>query len=105
MRLDVGIAATEQLLGAINRGLLDNIDKLAAAVEAVAWIAFESLVGHLVAQRIENGAADDVLGSDQFDLVLLAPQFMRQRASNQRIGLVRVRREEGAGRIGHGNPS
>ena len=38
MRLYVGVISTEQLLGAINRQLLNHIDMLTAAVESLALL-------------------------------------------------------------------
>ena len=45
VRLHVGEAAVEQLLGAVDGELLGHVDVLAAAVVALAGIAFRILVG------------------------------------------------------------
>ena len=55
----------------------ETVDILAAAIVAAARIAFGILVGHHRALRFHDSAGDDVLGSDQLDLVLLARQFQR----------------------------
>ena len=65
----------EQLLGALDRQRLGDVDELAAAVVALARIALGVLVGHHRALRLEHRPRDDVLGGDQLDLVLLAAEF------------------------------
>ena len=47
VRLHVGGLGVEQLLGALDRDLLDDVDELAAAVVALARIALGVLVGEL----------------------------------------------------------
>ena len=51
--------ALEQLLGALDGQLLGLVDVLAAAVVAVAGIAFGVLVGEHAAGRLEHGAGND----------------------------------------------
>ena len=68
--------AAEQLLRALDRQRLGDVDELAAAVVALARIALGILVGDHRALRLEHRAADDVLRRDQLDLVLLAAQFL-----------------------------
>ena len=80
VRLHVGKAAAEQLLGAIDGELLDDVDVLAAAVVAATGIAFGVLVGQHAAGGFEDGLGDDVLGRDQLDLVLLAVKLLADRA-------------------------
>ena len=75
MRLHVGVLGAEQRLGAIDGELLDDVDELAAAVVAPARIALGVLVGQDRALRLEDGAADDVLGGDQLEIGLLAVGF------------------------------
>ena len=55
VRLHVGEAAAEQLLGAVDGELLDDVDVLAAAVVAPAGIALGVLVGEHAAGRFEHG--------------------------------------------------
>ena len=74
--LDIGEAGAEQLLGALDRQGLDHIDKFAAAIIALAGIAFGIFVGQDRALGFQHRFGDDVLGSDQLDLVLLALQFV-----------------------------
>ena len=87
VRLHVGEAAAEQLLGAVDGELLDDVDVLAAAVVAAAGIAFGVLVGQHAAGGFEHGVGDDVLRRDQLDLVLLAVKLLADRAGNLRIAL------------------
>ena len=84
MRLHIGEGAVEQPLGAIDGELLDDVDILAAAVIALAGIAFGIFVGEQRAGRIEHGLRDDVLGGDQLDLVLLALGLVLDRFENLR---------------------
>ena len=56
MGLDVGEGAIEQALGAIDGQLLDDVDILAAAVIALARIAFGIFVGEQRARGFEHGA-------------------------------------------------
>ena len=80
VRLHVGEVAAEQLLRALDRQRLGDVDELAAAVVAVARIAFGVLVGHHRALRFQHGAADDVFRRDQLDLVLLAAELIADRS-------------------------
>ena len=93
MRLHVGEAAIEQLAGALDRELLGDVDKLAAAVIAPAGIALGIFVGEHRALRLEHGARDDVLRGDQLDLVLLAVQLAFEHGIDLGIGLGEARGE------------
>ncbi len=72
MRLHIGKAAAEQFGDAVDRKPLGDIDILAAAVIALAGQTFGIFVGQHRTLRLKHGAADDVLGRDQLDLVALA---------------------------------
>ena len=112
VRLHVGEAAAEQLLGALDGEVLGLVDVLAAAVVAVAGIAFGVLVGEHAARRLEHGARDDILRGDQLDLVLLAAELALHateqlgialgQASREQVGLWRGGAPGGSGR--HGKP-
>src|SRR5258708_35032756 len=93
MRLDVGERAVEQLAGALNGDLLGLVDLLAAAVVAPAWIAFGIFVGEHRARRLQHSARDDVLRSDELDLLALAMQLALDHRSNRRIRLADAERE------------
>ncbi len=90
MRLHVGVGAVEQFAGALDRRPLDDVDELAAAVEALAGVALEGLVGDRVAERVEHRAARDVLRRDQFDLRPLALELVGERIGDQRVALAQV---------------
>ena len=89
VRLDIGEATAEQLLRALDRQLLGDVDVLAAAVVAPAGIALGVLVGQHRALGLEHRRAHDVLGRDQLDLVLLALEL----AAERRLQLGVVARE------------
>ena len=74
--------------------VLGDVDKLAAAVIAVAGIAFGVLVRQHRALRLQHRAADDVLRRDQFDLVALASELGAYRLGNLRIGDLERSREQ-----------
>ncbi len=87
VRLHVGEARVEQLLDAVEREVLGDVDVLAAAVVAPAGQALGVFVGHHRALRLEHGAADDVLGGDQLDLVALAAELQADRLGDLRVGV------------------
>ncbi len=76
VRLDVSEGAVEKLLRPVNCQVLGHVDELAAAVVALARVAFGILVGHHRALRLHHGAGDDVFAGDQFDLMALAAEFL-----------------------------
>ncbi len=69
-------AHAEQLAGPLDRQVLGHVDELAAAVVALAGIAFGILVRHHRTLRFHHGAAHDVLAGDQLDLVALAAKLV-----------------------------
>ena len=82
VRLDIGEFAVEQLLGPLDRQVLDDIDILAATVIAFARISFGVFVGQNRTLRFQHRPADDVLGCDQFDLVALTAQLFLDGVGN-----------------------
>ncbi len=72
VRLDVDVVATEELLGAGARQLLGDVHALAAAVVALAGVAFGVLVGHHRTHGREHRGGDEVLGRDQLESLVLA---------------------------------
>ncbi len=70
--LHVGGFGAEELLHAVDGQLLDHVHVLAAAVVALAGIAFCVLVGELRALGRHDGGRGVVLAGDQFDVLLLA---------------------------------
>ncbi len=85
MRLDVGIGARKQRLGAVDRQRLDDVRRRAALVVALARVALGIFVGEHRPLRVEDGAADDVLARDQLDLVLLPVELHRDRGGDRTL--------------------
>ena len=82
VRLHVGMLGAEKLLGAVARQVLDHIGELAAAVVALAGIAFGVFVGEHRARRFEHGLADEVLRGDQLQAFVLAAGFVVDGSGN-----------------------
>jgi hypothetical protein len=72
MRLHIGGVGAEELLHAVDRQLLGDVDVLAAAVVALARVALGVLVGELRALGGHDGRGSVVLARDQLDVVFLA---------------------------------
>src|SRR3546814_13039751 len=85
MRLDVGKAAIEQRLRAVDRQRLDLVRRRAALIKAAARIAFGIFVGEDRSLRLQHRLRHDVFRRDQFDLQLLAVQFMLHRCRDRGI--------------------
>ena len=94
MRLDVGEAAAEQLLGPFNRQRLDRIRRSAALVITSAWVAFGIFVGQHRALRLEHRLADNIFRGDQLDLGLLATKLGVDGVLDRRVLLGKPAREE-----------
>ncbi len=82
MGLDVGMIRAKQGLRPIDRQLLGDVDELAATVVALSRISFGVLVGEWRTHRFEHCRADEVLGGDQLDPLLLAPGFVANGSKN-----------------------
>ena len=105
VRLHVGVVGAEQLLGAVDRQLLDLVHPLAAAVVAAAGVALGVLVGEHRADRLQHGGPGEVLGGDQLQLVALAAQLLVDQARDRRVDLGQAGRLVGLPRLlgyGHG---
>ena len=76
VRLHVGELGAEQLLGAVDRELLDDVDELAAAVVAAARIPLGVLVREHAAGGLHHGRARVVLAGDHLQAVGLALDFV-----------------------------
>src|SRR3546814_605252 len=85
MRLDVGKAAIEQRLRAVDRQRLDLVRRRAALIIAAARIAFGIFGGDDRSLRLQHRLRHDVFRLDQFDLKLLAVQFMLHRCRDRGI--------------------
>ena len=97
VRLDVGEAAVEQTLGALDRQRLDRVRRFAALVVSAAGVAFGIFVGQHRPLRLEHCAADDILRRNQLDLGLLAGQFGGDPLGDRRVGLGQSAGEEAVG--------
>ncbi len=89
VRLDVGELGAEELLGAVDRELLDDVDKLAAAVVALPGIAFGVFIGEHAAGGLHHGRAGVVFAGDHFQAVGLALDFVGDGGPD--VGIVFVR--------------
>ena len=87
VRLHVDVLGAEQLLGAIDRELLDLVDHLAPAVIPFAGHAFGVLVGQHRARRFEHRDRDEVLARDQLEPVLLPLLLTPHQSGDGGIGL------------------
>ena len=75
MRLHIGERQAEKLGNPLNRQPFGDVDKLAAAVIALARQAFGVFVGEHRALRFQYRARDDVLRGDKLDFVALAAEL------------------------------
>jgi hypothetical protein len=98
MGLHIGEGAVEKLFGAVDGQLLHHVHVFAAGIVAPARIAFRVFVGQHRSLGLEHGAGDDVLRSDQLDLILLPVQLAGDGLGDGRIGLAQAGLEEAAGR-------
>jgi hypothetical protein len=94
MGLHVDELATEQLLGPADRQVLDQINEFATAIIAAARIAFCVFVRQDGALRLHGRKGDDIFRGDQFDLVLLAMEFLTDCRGQFRIAVTQVSGEE-----------
>src|SRR3546814_13954644 len=85
MRLDVDETGVEQLFGPVDREGFDLIRRGAALIIAAAGIALGIFVGEDAALRFEYRFRDDILRRDQFDLILLAFEFMLHRRRDRGV--------------------
>ena len=76
--LHVGVLGAEELLGAGDGEVLDDVDDLAAAIIAAAGVAFGVLVGQHRPDGLQHGVGDEVLGGDQLEVPVLPLRFFAQ---------------------------
>ena len=69
--LDIRVFRAEQRLGAVDRQLFHHVYIFAAAIVALAGIAFCILVGQFAALRFHHRRASVVFRRDQLDVILL----------------------------------
>ena len=87
MRLHVGRIGAKNLLDTVNGQLLGHIDVFAAAVVALARIAFGVLIGQLAALGGHDRGRGVVLTGDELNVVLLARVFGHDGGPQFGIGL------------------
>ena len=93
VRLHVDVFGAEKLLGAVAREVLHVIGEFAAAVVALAGIAFGVFVGEDAAGGFQHRFGGEVFAGDQFDLAVLAFGLLSESAGKYRD---RLRPEDGA---------
>ena len=76
MRLHIGVLGTEQLASTVARDVFHNVNILAAAVVALAWVALCILIGEHATHCGKHRRGNHVLGSDHFQVALLALEFI-----------------------------
>ena len=103
VRLDVGVLGPEQLLGAVDRQLLGDVDLLATAVVTAAWVTLGVLVGQHRANRIEHRLRHEVLRGDHLQRALLAAKLSVQHRGDLGIDLGEGGGLEGVGKLAHGS--
>src|ERR1035437_8617245 len=87
MRLHVGTISAEDLFDAVNGQLLGDINKFAATVIALAWVAFSVFVGELRALRCHDGGRGIVFAGDELNVLFLARVFSLDGGKKLRVSL------------------
>ena len=82
VRLHVGVLGGEQRFRARDGGALGDVDELAAAVVPPPGIPFGVFVRHHRSRRLEDGAADEILGRDELEAAVLTVQLVADRAGD-----------------------
>ena len=90
--LDIGVAATEELLGPVPRKVFRLIVELAPAVVPLAGVSLGVLVGHAGAHGVHDCGRRVVLAGDQLKRVLLTIPFAAKHP--RRFGVVRAEQIE-----------
>ena len=85
MRLHIGIAAAEELLGTLDGQCLDLIDIDTAAVVTLSGISLCIFIRKHSAHSHHAGCRYDVLGSDQLDIALLSLVFLPDSCTDLRV--------------------
>ena len=75
VRLDVDVFGLEEFFGALAGEIFHLVGILAAAVVALAGVAFGVFVGEDAAGGFEDGLRGEVLAGDELDLAVLAARF------------------------------
>ena len=77
----------EKFFRAVNRQLLNRVNVFTAAIPAFFRITLGVFVRQHGALRFQNGGADKIFASDQFDVFLLAQFFVLNGFGNLRINI------------------
>ena len=85
--LHVGVLGAEDLLGAVACEILDHVCKFATAVVAFAGIALRVLVGEDRSRGLKHSTADEVLGGDHLEALMLAGDFVGDSLGDSGVGL------------------
>ena len=91
VRLHVDVFGAENLLRAIDRQLLDDVDIFATAIPAFPGITFGVLVRQHAALRFHHRAAGEIFRSDQLDVFALPLLFRGDGVKNLRIDFAQSR--------------
>ena len=91
MRLNIGPAAVEQLLGAFDRQLFGEVNILTTTVIAAAGIALSVFVGQHGTLSLKHCAGHDVFRGNQLNAVTLPCQFVINGRVQCRIAILEVR--------------
>ena len=86
VRLHVGVLGAKELFGAVAGKVLNYIGVLAAAVIALARVAFGVLVGEDGPHGLKHGARDEVFTGNHLQAFMLAEHFILDLLGHLRIG-------------------
>ncbi len=98
--LDVRVGGTEQLAGVLDGPRLDDVDDLAARVEAVADGALGVLVGEPVPHGEERGHRGVVLGRDELQLAPLVRELSTDSSGDHGVDGLDDRERAAVGVVG-----
>ena len=86
VRLDVSVLCSEELLRPLDGECFHDVHILAASIPPAAWVAFGVFVGEAGSLSFHDGAAGEILGGDQLDVLELAFVFLLDGCCDFRIG-------------------
>ena len=80
MRLHIDVFGAKEFFGALDCKVFDDIDKLASAVVAAAWVSLGVLIREYGTRRFEYGAIGEIFRGDQLQSFGLAPFLVFDRS-------------------------
>ena len=98
--LDVGVVRAEELLGALDRKVLDDVDMFTSTVPTASGISLGILVGEAGTLSLHDRLAGEIFRCDQLDVFELAMMLRGDGGSDLRVGLGEG--GVGGGCLGHG---